>query len=103
MFEITKEESEQLKKQVLQLENKNKEMDLKVIKEKEKLLLSQYHNIGSIVYIIKVKTNEDGTYIIKLGESRDGITGRYNECKSKHKNILLLNTYNFRKLYYYGH
>ena len=97
MFEITKEESEQLKKQVLQLENKNKEMDLKVIKEKEKLLLSQYHNIGSIVYIIKVKTNEDGTYIIKLGESRDGITGRYNECKSKHKNILLLNCFQVDK------
>lgn len=101
MFEITKEESEQLKKQVLQLENKNKEMEIKIIKEKElekeKLLLKQYANIGAIVYIIKVKTNEDGTYIIKLGESRDGITGRYNECKSKHKNILLLNCFQVDK------
>ena len=84
-----------------QLEKQQIETELKIIKEKElekeKILLSQYHNIGSIIYIIKVKTNDDGTYIIKLGESRDGITGRYNECKSKHKNILLLNCFQVDK------
>ena len=102
MFDITKEECDELKQQLQKIEDtKNKEMELKIIKEKElekeKLLLTQYHNIGSIIYIIKVKSNEDGTYIIKLGESRDGITGRYNECKSKHKNILLLNCYQVDK------
>jgi hypothetical protein len=84
-----------------QLEKQKQEMDNKITTEKElekeKLLLSQYHNIGSIIYIIKVKTNEDGTYIIKIGESRDGIMGRYNECKSKHKNILLLNCFQVDK------
>jgi len=98
MFEITKEECDELKQQLQKIENiKNKEMEEKVLKEKEKLLLKQYANIGAIIYIIKVKTNEDGTYIIKLGESRDGITGRYNECKSKHKNILLLNCFQVDK------
>ena len=102
MFEITKEECDELKQQLQKIEDtKNKEMELKIIKEKElereKLLLTQYHNIGSIIYLIKVKTNDDGTYIIKLGESRDGITGRYNECKSKHKNILLLNCFQVDK------
>jgi len=95
----------QLEKQKMEiqlLENiKNKEMEEKITKEKElekeKLLLTQYANIGSIVYLIKVKTNEDGTYILKLGESRDGITGRYNECKQKHKNILLLNCFQVDK------
>jgi prophage antirepressor-like protein len=95
----------QLEKQKIEMQlleqNKNKEMELKIIKEKElekeRLLLTQYANIGSIIYIIKVRTNEDGTYIIKLGESRDGITGRYNECKSKHKNILLLNCFQVDK------
>ena len=95
----------QLEKQKIEMklleQNKNKEMELKIIKEKElekeKLLLTQYANIGSIIYIIKVRINEDGTYIIKLGESRDGITGRYNECKSKHKNILLLNCFQVDK------
>ena len=97
MFEITKEESEELKKHVLQLENKNKEMVEKIIKQKElereKVLLNEYASTGNMIYIIKVKTNEDGTYIVKIGESRKGITERYNECKSKHKDSLLLNCF----------
>ena len=101
MFEITKEEGDELKQQILKLENTNKEMEEKIIKQKElereKVLLKQYSNIGSIIYIIKVKTYDDGTYIIKLGESRDGITGRYNECKVKHKNIILLNCFTVDK------
>jgi prophage antirepressor-like protein len=101
VYDLQKQLEKQKQEMELLEENKNKEIELKIIKEKElekeKLLLSQYHNIGSIVYIIKVKTNEDGTYIIKLGESRDGITGRYNECKSKHKNILLLNCFQVDK------
>jgi hypothetical protein len=102
MFEITKEECDELKQQLQKIEDiKNKEMELKIIKEKElekeKFLLEQYATSGPLVYFIKVKTNDDGTYIIKLGESRDGITGRYNECKSKHKNILLLNCFQVDK------
>ena len=101
MFEIAKEESEQLKQQVLQLEHKNKEMDNKVIKEKERererILLDKFSNATNIIYIIKVKTHEDGTYIVKIGESRNGITGRYNECKSKHKQVILLNCFEVDK------
>jgi prophage antirepressor-like protein len=78
-------------------ENKNKEMEEKIITQKElereKVLLKQFANIGCMIYIIKVKNNDDGSYIVKIGESRDGITERYNECKSKHKNILLLNCF----------
>ena len=49
--------------------------------------LKEYNNAGNMIYIIKVKNNEDGSYIVKIGESRKGITERYNECKTKHKNI----------------
>jgi len=98
MFEITKEECNELKQQLEQIEDvKNKEIIKEKELERERILLTQYANIGSIIYIIKVKTNDDGTYIIKLGESRNGITGRYNECKSKHKNILLLNCFSVDK------
>lgn len=102
MFEITKEECEELKQQLQQLENdKNKEMEKKIIKQKElereKVLLKEYNNAGNMIYIIKVKNNEDGSYIIKIGESRKGITDRYNECKTKHKNILLLNCFSVDK------
>jgi hypothetical protein len=101
MFEITKEEGDELKQQVLTLENKNKKMEEKIIKQKEldneKFLLKEYSTIGSIVYIIKVKTFENGQYIIKLGESRRGVKDRYNEHKSKYEECLLLNCFEVDK------
>jgi len=101
MFDITKEESEELKKHILQLENKNKETEENLIKQKElereKVLLNEYAAAGNMIYIIKVKTNEDGTYVVKIGESRKGISERYNECKTKHKDILLLNCFSVDK------
>lgn len=103
MFEITKEEGAELKQQVLTLENKNKSMEEKIIKQKEldneKFLLKEYTNIGCMIYIIKVKMNDDGTYIVKIGHSTKGIKDRYNECKLKHTNILLLNCFEVDKSY----
>ncbi len=94
LFDITKEESEQLKKQILQLENKNRETEDKLIKQKEldneKFLLKEYATSGPLVYIIKVKTFENGLYIIKIGESRKGVQNRYNEHKNKYDECLLL-------------
>ena len=102
MFEITKEECEELNQQLNQIEDiKNKEMATKLIKQKEldreKLLLNEYSNIGNMIYIIKVKTLDDSSYVIKIGESRKGIVDRYNECKTKHKNILLLDCFKVDK------
>ena len=104
MFEITKEECDILKQQLQQIEDiKNKETEQKLIKQKEldneKFLLKEYDNIGNIIYIIKVKTNDDGTYIVKIGHSTKGIKERYQECKQKHKNILLLNCFQVDKSY----
>ena len=53
-----------------------------------------------MIYIIKVKSNDDGTYIVKIGHSTKGIKDRYQECKQKHKNILLPKDFyilNFKK------
>jgi len=97
MFEITKEESDELKKQVLKLENKNKEAEEKIFKEKEKVLLKQFATSGSLVYIIKVKSYENGTYIVKIGESRKGIQNRYAEHKSKYEECVLLNCFEVDK------
>ena len=97
MFEITKEESEELKKQVLQLENKNKEMENKMIKQKEfqneKTLLEKFSYNCSLVYIIKVKTCENGEYIIKIGYSDKGILSRYNQHKTNYDECILLNCF----------
>lgn len=102
MFEIAKEECEELKNQLQQIENiKNKEMEDKLIKqkelEKEKHLLKHFSNVGNIIYIIKVKSNDNGSYIVKIGESRKGIQHRYSEHKSKYEECLLLDCFEVDK------
>ena len=89
------EKSQEETKQVENINKKEYEIKLgeqKMI-EREKILLKEYGTIGSIVYFVKVKTFENGTYIIKIGESRKGITGRYNEHKSKYEECLLLDCF----------
>jgi hypothetical protein len=100
MFEITKEESEELKKQLTQLEDvKNKEMEENLIKQREKILLSEYAQAGSLVYIIKVKTFPSGEYIVKIGHSTKGIHNRYVEHKGNYDECLLLNCFIVDKSY----
>lgn len=98
IFEITKEECEELKQQLNQIEHtKNRETEEKLKQQKylerEKILLNQFATIGSIIYIIKVKTLEYGNYIIKIGESRRGILNRYNEHKTNYPECLLLDCF----------
>ena len=103
--EILTEESNELKLQIenqktefQQLEDKKKqEYETKLYKQKilerEKILLNEYGTIGSIFYVIKVKTFENGCYIIKVGESRKGIKDRYKEHKHKYEECLLLDCF----------
>jgi hypothetical protein len=102
MFEITKEESDELKKQVLQLENKNEEMKEKIIKEKElereRVLLTKFNNSGNLIYIIRVKTHPNGEYVVKIGHSEYGVKARYDECKGKKfEECLLLDCFPVQK------
>ena len=105
LHEILVEESNDLKTQLQKTnmelqqldDKKTKEYQNKLEKQKfierEKILLREYATIGSLVYIIKVKTFENGDYIIKIGESRKGILNRYNEHKSKYDECLLLDCF----------
>jgi len=61
--------------------------------EKEKVLFNQFTMHIPIVYIIRVKTFETGEYIVKIGESRRGVVGRYNEHKSKYPECVLLDVF----------
>jgi len=98
MFEITKEEGEELKKQLSQIEDsKNKEMEEKLIKQRETILLNEYAHSGSLVYIIKVKSFSNGEYVIKIGHSTKGIHNRYNEHKGKYDECFLLNCFSVDK------
>jgi hypothetical protein len=120
MQEIIQEESNELKEQLsyikLDLDLKNteidhlkkeiaekdtitqKDIDKKVAKEREQMLLREFGTIGAIVYIIKVKSYDNGQYVIKIGESRKGIQARYNEHKTKFgPDILLLDCFSVKK------
>jgi prophage antirepressor-like protein len=93
---------EQQKDDMKVLEDKKKqEYEDKLVKQKilerEKILLKQYAVAGDIVYVIKVKTFENGHYIVKIGESRIGITNRYKEHKSKYPECLLLDCFSVNK------
>jgi prophage antirepressor-like protein len=101
IYDLQKE----LDKQQLQLEqletNKNKEIEEKLLKQKvierEKILLKEYAQSGPLVYIIKVKTYENGQYIVKIGHSTKGIHNRYMEHKSKYEECLLLDCFSVDK------
>ena len=94
LHEVLEEETTELKSQLLQIEDKfenQRELD------KEKLLLQKFASIGSIVYIIRVKTLEHGNYIVKIGESRIGIKNRYAEHKHKYEECVLLDCFSVNR------
>ena len=89
---------EQSKVEIIQIEDKKKkEYEQQLAKEKilerEKVLLKEFETIGAIFYIIKVKTLENGQYIVKVGERRIGILARYKEHKYKYEECLLLDCF----------
>jgi hypothetical protein len=50
-----------------------------------------------MIYIIKVKSYANGTYIVKIGESRKGIQHRYSEHKTNYEECLLLDCFSVDK------
>ena len=74
-------------------ENRNKELLKEKELEKQNILLSEYSKHCSLVYIAKVKSFIDGTYVIKLGESRCGISGRFTEHTNNYDEMLLLDCF----------
>jgi hypothetical protein len=100
--EVLLEETGELKQQLLQVEDKTKqEYEEKLLKqqilEREKILLNQYATAGCIFYIMKIKSFENGQYIVKIGESRIGIMNRYKQHKSKYPECLVLDCFAVNK------
>ena len=60
--------------------------------QKQDILLREYGTCGSIVYIVKVKTLDDG-YIVKIGESRNGILERYKSHQTEYDCCVLLDCF----------
>lgn len=68
---------------------------LKTTKETERhnVLLETFKNTYPIVYIIRVKSFNDGRYIVKIGESRKGLKERYDEHRLKYDECVILDCY----------
>lgn len=97
-FEQEKKEKNQIKNELEQIQN-NFEEKLKKEKvlQKEQFLLDKFSSVSSIVYVIKVKSFENKNYIVKIGESRLGITSRYAEHKRHYPECILLDCYSVIK------
>lgn len=105
LHEIVQEESDELKQQLEQanqeikgMEEKNKqEWEKNKALEREKILRRDYATNGPQIYIIRVKSFDNGQYVIKIGESSKGIEARYNEHKTKYSECLLLDCFSVAK------
>lgn len=94
IYDLKKEMEKKTNETIQQLEDKHKQdIEEQKIAEREKVLLKEYASIGSIVYVIRVKTLDDGKYIVKIGESRKGIAGRYTEHKKNYEECTLLDCF----------
>jgi hypothetical protein len=104
MHEIVNEESNELKLQLENIKNEftakdqqNKTIIDNLTKakslEKHNILLREFGSAGALVYIIKIKSYENGEYIIKIGESRRGVEARYNEHKSKYEEAIIIDCF----------
>lgn len=96
IHEQTNELQEHFEQQKIQLEQKdatiqqNKEQyNHRLVKDKEiqkqELLLQNFGSGCNLIYIVRVKTFEDGSYIVKIGESRKGVESRFKEHKKQYK------------------
>lgn len=104
LHEIVNEESNELRLQVEQIKTqaqKNDQQNKTIIDnltkqktlEKHNILLREFGHAGALVYIIRIKSFENGQYIVKIGESRRGIEARYNEHKSKYEEAIILDCF----------
>ncbi len=77
--------------------NQIKSIEIKTIKTIETnnhdLLLNKFNSSGPVVYLIKVKTLDGKSFILKIGESGKGIGGRYDEHKSSYEECIILDCF----------
>lgn len=95
LYEVIEEETTELKTKLIEhkrlLDEQAQQLRLTPEQEKHKVLLREFGVIdGSLVYIVRVATQENG-YVIKIGESRRGIRARWNEFRKHYgEHVIIL-------------
>lgn len=92
-------ELEQIKLEQIKQQNEiyNKELNKAIELEKQIILLREYADKSPLVYIIRVKTYENKSYVIKIGETCKDINLRFNDHKSNYEECVLLNCFSIKK------
>jgi phage anti-repressor protein len=100
IYELINEQSKEFQEDLCKEIKENKGLKInneQLIKDKkidhQNILLKQFGNSGALIYLIIVKTFEDGKYILKIGESRQGVQERFDEHKTKYDECLLIDCY----------
>ena len=82
---------EQKNEEILEIEKSyDSKIEIEKALEKQRVLLNKFGTSGSLVYIIRVKTYENGEYIIKIGHSEYGVKARYAQHKASNFDECLL-------------
>jgi hypothetical protein len=90
----------ELKEKESEIEQKDNALKLRPEIEKHKMLLREYETTDeAIIYILKIKMLDNGNYIIKIGQSRKGIKGRYDEASKNHgkENVFIIDVFIVRR------
>jgi prophage antirepressor-like protein len=97
------EEVEKLIRDQQEDQEENKLLKEDSLKQRQDMLLAHFDvHSKNVVYIIKIKDNDDGSYIIKLGHSMKGIRKRFLEHSVNYKRcgpIVLLDCFEVEKSY----
>lgn len=93
LHQTIKEESEEFKNQVLQLEKDKQKLVIDKSLEKHNLLLKEYGTSTPLIYLARIKTFGDKTIGLKIGESRQGVMERYGEHKSKYEECVIMDCF----------
>lgn len=84
---------EELREKQKVLESVNENLKREKELERHTILLNEFATAGSMVYIIRVKSYDNGEYIIKIGESRRGVASRYAEHRQKYEETIILDCF----------
>ena len=90
-------ESKELKRQIEEKDKLLIEQFEKSTKEKHDLLLTRYAKAASLVYFIKVKSYDNGDFIVRIGCSSIGLEPRFKKHKSRYDEAIVLDCFKVDK------
>jgi hypothetical protein len=98
--ELITEEHKEFKNKIIQhidentqLKKDNQKLIVDKSLEKHNLLLKEYGSSTPLVYLVRIKTFEDGTFGLKIGESRSGILERGSDHKTKYEECVFMDCF----------